>query len=1142
MSGYRNFTHYVAQKASSGSDTARKLEQESLRKRKAVIELALKQAREVVDPRNNSKIPQELIEQVERRAMLDGSYELTPAGAQKIMYDFREGLKKAGDKAGKDYLSLIDRFDKERDADLIANTMFCFDPEIRDKVGGNYETIYKVVLNSGFASRKGHSPTVNYRSRNYNDIIPDQVRELLASLPEPKTTEEETRQRMLITLIRKGEERDKFPLFRKDSKKAIRKLEESLKNEKDPRVREVYSELRDNYVGYTEFVSECVNPNFIDPENKQKGVLPSLHQRIAMYHLVREGAFGIFDGCGTGKTAIAILAQPLIEKQMKKDGKEFRRTLVVCPNPAKKAWKKGLIGNENERYLVEQQNIAVINGEKKDEDFLEDIKDKKWVIINYEQLLAKVPSNGKKKLFVEALIDLGFDYVIFDESHHIRSQREETKGGKPTISRAAQALARKAGYKCMLSGSPIPNDFREDYAVTYSILNSDRCPNPEKFWETHKGSPRALYTLFNERTIRRTSEDINENLKHVEPKEFNEPFELDEVQRKLYDHILDFNPANGMIQARKALLDPRLVDPEILMKAGLIGKLGRDNSAKYRRLEEILADKNGPIAKKEKFVIFSSMFRRGVTQKEHDELKEKYEKLGLIEEFEKLGLDDSLEATISKELKDKFGRDFKIGVIDGTVPDAEIGKTGTTRREKIVDNLKDNLDGIICTTDTGGESLDFTPASWAIFLDEDYSPETMEQAESRLIRKGQKKTVKVVYLRGKNTLDEGLRDYVKQKEVYNKMATDGHPLTDEEKQFLKDKEGTFLWESERKRTIGGKSIDVTEVKITDIDSLVSKVRHRSSRSGVAYNPNDYDTTDAQKLNQWIGKDPNCWDDEEFAIFYDKVLPNLSVPVVHRAKIIDLIRRHRAKKIKFPGKIVSEGSGPSLLYSAYQDLRPVLAKYGLRVPYIVDRDTSKEMLKRGKNPHQVLANMNGDKSPFKAGTFDMVDNESITLLGSAEDVKKTLLESSRILKPEGLLELAVQNRRFSDSFYSGLERLGFRVLNRKHEGFAVGDEFFSRLKQEKGERYASAYASKLTNTHFILANKKDNPAEVPAEDFQFERIVPDESVGTSEEVKLDRSGELAKRRKVKDEKKLRPALPGEIPGLNKKDERRAKVEE
>lgn len=1057
-----------------------------LQRGKSPLALALEEARQKgVDP--------EFIARAEMRGMLDGSLTMTYEGAEKIYNRVKDIVEQT---ANSRLRHLLDTLDPIEDHDLIATAYFCM-PEVRKAVNNHLDSLYRVVLNTGVKKRRGYLVDMrpSRTASHENSLLPQNLEEVIRNLPREVYTGEEEYQRRLRVILRKKAEREMFRLFHADEKKAFSVLEGKIASEKSENLRDAYQEQLDFYRQYSNVDIKEVNRNFRDPETKQLADLPSLHQKIAIYHLTREKKFGIFDGCGTGKTAIAALAQPAIEEQVRKEGRSFSRTLVVCPNTAKKAWKKGLAGNDDERYFATPQDILVINGDNKNEQFLEELAKKPWVILNYEQLTTKI--QGSDRLFVEKLIELGFDYVIFDESHHIKNQRRVTARGRPTLSAAARLLGHKAPYLCLLTGSPIP-DSLEDYAVPFHLLNPEQCPDIERFKELYEKNPRILYTLFNEKTLRRTSEDINNNL---EWDEVDEGVQLDEVQRQLYDHIVEFRPKNWLMQARKALLDPRLVDPETVQRAGVMGKISVRISAKYKRLEDLVCDEEGPIVKGEKFVIFSSMFREGVTQNNHEGLRKRYEILGLSEDYKKLQLEKSLDTILEEAVEKRLGKKISLRVIDGTILEIE-------ERERRIDSLKDGTAGIVCTTETGGESLDFTGANHAYFLDVDYSPKTTEQALARLIRKGQKRKVNITYLTGENTLDEDLKDYIAKKTILNKIATDGHPLTKEELDLLNDTEGK-QFSSLVKRGLGGVSINVLEKVVQNADDFTTKIR---VRCGSKKNTAEYEfgiTTDAQKVMQWIGQDPqNCWKDPEFVELYVATLQNLAVPVIHRAKIADLIKRAQAKQIVFPGRVLSDGSGPSLLYEAYQSMNPVLTRSGLVIPEIVDRDISELMLAKGRNVNKVLGSMTGEKSPFKEEEFDIVDNESISLLRNPDEVKATILESNRILRPNGLLELVVKNIRFNDGFHETLPQAGFKLITGKDEGFAASPVLMKRLREEKGSHYAESYEGKLQNTYVIIAQKVGNAdKDINPENLWFERLLPEEKVsevieetGRSEKIK------------------------------------------
>jgi len=1045
-------------------------------------------------------IDQETIQRIKEIGIITGELTLDDLEeAQRYDNKVKEIYNKDKETTGKTNLyEIVDKYlHPVKDADLRASLLFC-NPEVRKLFGDRLETLYRAELLA--KTKRSDKEKRQIYGGVHVDYIPTEsilgpLEEVIRAIPREEFDGDAEYQRRLRQLIKKKAERETFKYFKEDSEKVFKFIDNCLEKEKSENIREIYKNLKTVYEGYTKIKLDYANPNFENPRTKEKGVLPSLHQKIGIYHIVNEGRFGIFDGCGTGKTAQAALAKPLIEEKLKAEGKKvYGRAIIVCPYQAIESWEKGLVGDSKTRYFAEKQNIAIINEDsKKRKDFVKFLKSKDWIIVNYEQLPTKV--NGKT--LAEVLIEIGYDFPIFDEVHEMRSKKNITKGGdkrKPqlTYSAAARLLAlqkdEKGKFKplCILSGTPMP-DHMDDYAIPYHLLMPEKCPDPTKFMELYEKNPRILYTFTTEKTLRRRIEEISDIL---EPEEEYVDLKLDNIQRKIHDFILTFKPKNYNSERIKALVDPRLVDPEILREIGLLGKVSIENSAKYKKSEEILCSDDGPIAHGEKVIIFSSSFKRGITR-EYKELKNKYISMGLGKEYETLGLEDSIKSRLEKKLKQKFGGKTDIEILDGEVSPVK-KKNKLSERDKVCKKFWENPDTkiLLCTTDTGGQSLDFSNASWAIHLDEDYSPSVTEQANGRLLREGQSRLVRIRYLRGADSLDELITQYVNKKGLVIKMAMDGYPRTYEEEELLKDYEHKGLEDFVR-RSIGGLSINLDEADITSLDDFENRtiINHSGEGHRARINESNYETTVAQEIRKRIWQNPQkCWFDPEFANLYNNNMNNLSVYVVQRAKVCDLMNKAKKKEIIFPKTVLSDGSGPSLLYNAYQTLDDLVKFNGFVIPVITDRDFSPLMLEKGNNPNKILGDMTGKNSKIPNGNFEMVDNESITLLPNCDDVKKCLMEENRILKPNGLLELVVKNWKFKDEFYSGMEKLGFKVLSRKSEGLKISNAFYDYLREKFGEHYADSYSRKLDNTFLLLAQKIDKPASnVSSDNFWFEIV-------------------------------------------------------
>jgi superfamily II DNA or RNA helicase/ubiquinone/menaquinone biosynthesis C-methylase UbiE len=987
---------------------------------------------------------------------------------------------------GEDIIEICDKyFDSRRDADLLVHALFIH-PKIREEFGDKIENFYHAHLRYQDERRKGERE-LRRRTGKPRDTPPEEptspedlargerflegLEELIKVLPADLFSKDDESYDGLRKLIRKKANRDAFVHFKKDIAAGLRYLERMIKEADNKNVRIVYKDVYSHYRNYQEFTFVGENKDFADPVTKQKGCFPSLHQRTGVYHALDKQRFGILDGCGTGKTAIGALIYPLVVQKKKAQGKKaHNRVLVLGTIPCLKIWRLGLEGGDHERYLAEKRKVVVVNGDRKDGKLYEELKRAEFVFANYQQLTTTFKINGEERPTYQVLAELGYDLIVCDEVHQIANLNKLTASKKESYSGAARynAFSDPDAYFLALSGTPMRDNI-EDYAMIYHLLRPDLCDKPEKFVDMIRNeirhNPHMLSTFVDENTLRRTAEEVNDLIEIDD--NWYEDIEISDAQRKIHDYLFSHRPVGCLIEARKALSDPRLVDPRILQKLDLLGKVGMRDSAKCRRLEELLTAEDGPIAQGEKFVVFSSILKEGITRTAEN-IAQAYQELGL--DPSALKLEDSLVKVIDEAIKKRFGSGKYIRVIDGEV--------GMHEREELVNRFRQdpNLVGLVCTTDTGGESLDLSHATHAYFLDEDYSPSTTEQAIARLWRRGQSKEVRIKFLRGKNTFDEDITDYVEQKNRAIKAALDGIPLSEDHVKLLQEgkEHGELMKMIERH--FGGLSIDASEYKGFDISDIVvreSKPPKESAGKAPIHN-SSYETTRAQEIGMRIGKDRRCWFDPEFAKLYAESLSSLAPYLMNRARILDLLSRARRKEIAFPRKVLALAAGPSTLWAAYQELRQLMRKQGFAVPDVYDLDYSPEMQRFALNPLKVCADMR--TLPFADESFDLVDNGSVSLLDNEHAVARSLREANRVLVRDGLLELAVKDLYFMEGFADALEDLGFEVLSRKHASHGLSKHAYKKLSEAHGPGFAEAFRRKLDKAHFILARKVSRPSK------------------------------------------------------------------
>jgi superfamily II DNA or RNA helicase len=968
--------------------------------------------------------------------------------------------------------------DKQRDADLIAHALF-IDPEVRKEFGDRIENLYRAVIRYRWDRVRSDDKPKPYQGENEaptaktGAVMSLGLEKLIEALPSHVFAKDDEHYTSLRRIIRKKASRDALQHFKNDPADGIALLEKAIAESANENVKFVYGDVLNHYRNYLSFQFLGENKNFRDPATGKTGTFPSLHQRVGAYHALDKQRFGILDGCGTGKTAIGALLYPLVLQKKAKEGKKtHNRVLVIGTIPCLKTWKRGFEGDVRSRYLADRKNVVVVNGHKKDDGLLEELKNAEVVFANYQQLTANFNLKGGKVPVYKVLSELGYDLVVFDEVHNVKNRKDTTAAGKETHSYAARYLAAqdRDAHVLLLSGTPMPDNLR-DYAMIYHLLRPDDCRSPEAFVETIdkiSHNPHMLATFVDENTLRRTSEEVN-NLIEIDQDHWHDEVPVTAAQRAIHDYLVSNRPLGWLMEARKALLDPRLVDPLVLEKVGLLGRVGVADAAKYCRLEGLVTGADGPLAQGEKFVVFSSVLKEGIT-KDAEKIAETYRRKGREGALGSLDLSQNLASVIDAAVKAKYGKDKYVAVIDGNV--------SLFQREALANKFKTdpNLAGIICTTETGGESLDFSNATHAYFLDEDYSPATTEQAIARLWRRGQTKEVKVKFLRGQDTLDDCITDYVEQKRLAIKIALDGHPPTKEELELLSDtSEHTRLKQMIMTR-FGGLSADVSAYKDFELsDVVVKNGRSPVGREGVARSGNGIETTRAQEIAMRIGKDKNCWFDPAFAQQYAEALTELSPYFIQRFKVLDLVGRATRGEIEMPENVIALGAGPSILWDAYRAMAPVIEANGLRAPLVYDLDFSRHMQSHGGNPRKIIANMR--RVPIAAKSYDFVDNASISLLQRPQEVLETLRESNRILKDGGLLELSVKSLYFKDGFYDALGQLGFEAFTPAHASLALSRNARTRLSEQFGPGFAEACASKISDSHFILARKTGEPGEV-----------------------------------------------------------------
>lgn len=234
-------------------------------------------------------------------------------------------------------------------------------------------------------------------------------------------------------------------------------------------------------------------------------------QERASFFLTKMKRAANFSVPGAGKTAMmygafAYLSSPKID--------EVNRLLVVCPLNAFEAWRKEFVAVFGEKR---QLNFMDLKDDryKNQNNIKLDWPKKNVIVINFESLSSKLE-------VINELID-DKTMIVFDEVHRI-------KGTTSKRAKAALSLNKAPRYRYVLTGTPIPNGYKDIYNFLH-IMYPDE------------------YSKF-------FGWDVNE-LDNVDPDEVNQklgPFFWRTTKKDLNvppaeaDHLIEVDPSESQLE------------------------------------------------------------------------------------------------------------------------------------------------------------------------------------------------------------------------------------------------------------------------------------------------------------------------------------------------------------------------------------------------------------------------------------------------------------------------------------------------------------------------------------------------------------------------------------------------------------------
>ena len=214
---------------------------------------------------------------------------------------------------------------------------------------------------------------------------------------------------------------------------------------------------------------------------------PSLMQRYFAIMVKHNKYYGNFSGTGAGKTIASLLASRV---------NKCKTTLIICPNGVVTQW-----GEVIDAVFPKSKIIT-----KKQAFFVEDSKDYRYLIINYDQFNQSYTKNNIQKLTKNKI-----DFVILDEIHFSKTSNDEHLSQRRKNVDMLLSLIRENNPKVKVTGlsaTPVVNNLVEGRSMV-ELLSGQQ-------WDAE------LKTSLNTRNAMRLHEKFTLMSMREEP-EYEEP-------------------------------------------------------------------------------------------------------------------------------------------------------------------------------------------------------------------------------------------------------------------------------------------------------------------------------------------------------------------------------------------------------------------------------------------------------------------------------------------------------------------------------------------------------------------------------------------------------------------------------------------
>lgn len=652
--------------------------------------------------------------------------------------------------------------------------------------------------------------------------------------------------------------------------------------------------------------------------------------------------------------------------------------LVIAPANVIATW-QGYLSDEEDGYFKPGTAPRVLTVE--DPTQLEGIS-----ADDYDYILISQGRMNEK--YTAALDAIDYDMMVVDEIHKLKSLEGVRTQAMLPLSKKVEGEGK---YLALLSGTPAPNKV-EDIAIVLKLLYPDKFAemrNQELVQQIIRGDIIDLRALLLPRMqMKSLEEGVEMPPLHEEVIET----ELSDMEREVYEVLLEEDelaPDEKMRILRQFLLNPELLDITPGIESTKIQQVGQELRTAFTQHDKV--------------VMFANSYIEGVIRGEHNIIP-------------KLGLP----------------ADVEVRVIHG---DNRSGRDAIQQEFK--DSDRKML--LVVSGQTADVGVDFSSGEYVAMYNEPWTEYDRRQQVARNYRPGLQHPLESRTFIVRNTIEEGIHDYIQRKYIAVEKLLRGIPIQELEQELLKQDE---------KRTEGDRDLEVNpelaKYYFSSWDKLMKIFAHTKEIG-------------EEKFREFLsryGKDyAECYLD----------LGNRSYQAnANRVNgtLIDTMINERGERSESV-HILDLASGPEMLKQHIAD------EYQER---IISTDINAFHFKAGADEPGKKATSSWLNLPFKEKAFDYV-NLALSLhysnfVPSRERLERlsVLAEMNRALKTGGRAVISIicslEFRDFS-KFDQFANALGFRVVDEYTGDAQKGDGYKSRvITLEKVEDFEGSPESVL----------------------------------------------------------------------------------